>query len=99
MMGPIRITCILCKQQYMIEIREICWPCSSEKFLQDLEKNYPKSKFWKNAKEFALWNLLYMPIAFFIGQKFGLEIELWWIGGGIYLQLLGPFHRWLLSKF
>jgi hypothetical protein len=97
-MKIIKVTCLLCKQEYMTAIDEICWPCSSHAFLLKLDEKNPKSKFWKNAKDFALWSLLYIPIPVIIAQQFGFGYELAWIGGGVFIQFLSPFHRWLLSK-
>jgi hypothetical protein len=100
-METIKVSCLLCKQQFIVAVDPICWPCSSQSFLLKLDKEVKESrsyKFWKGAKDFALFNVFYLPIAMLINFKFGLEAELWWVGGSIFIQMFLPFHRWLLSK-
>jgi hypothetical protein len=97
-MQTIKVSCLLCKEEFVVGIDEICWPCSSHSFLLKLDKEDRATKFWRNAKEFALWTVIYLPVAVAIGREFGLTCELFWIGGGIFIQLLSPLHRWLLSK-
>lgn len=97
-METIKVTCLLCKQEFIVGVEQICWPCSPQYFLEELEKEFPEKKFWKNAKEFSLWAIIYVPIAMIICYQFGFGYEMAWIGGGVFIQLLPPFHRWLLSK-
>jgi hypothetical protein len=94
------ITCDNCKENYNLKIPDICFKCFASSI--ELKQNQSfLAKSWEalKSKDLAWHALLYIPLTVFIGYWFGFITEIFWIVGGIYIQILPEIRNWCVKKF
>jgi hypothetical protein len=104
------LICKDCGSKFSINVPTRCMPCHPGfKEIQKIEKQVlaqlgklkqtePPNK-WKEIKRFSYHFLLYIIPAWFIGIKWGVNYELTWIFGGIYMSVFPIMRDWFMKIF
>ena len=104
------LTCITCNENFEIHFENYCHKCHPrmqqiEKMRNEIkyfteeikDRAPPKSSFFRFifSKKLALSFIVYLPVAIFIGLKFGYLYELSFVAGTIYIYLSTIIIDWL----
>lgn len=73
----------------------ICCDC----FLRKLNLSETPVNWWKEAKLYSYWVLLFFPLSCFIACKWGLKVQWLFLAAFIYGQVMPGIARWLTKKF